>query len=173
MSIRGITRTFAIVAFLVATSMYSQNDSISKEDEAKFKESMQMMFTSEIKMDIDKEIYKVSQGNSHFTEDQKSGIMAMMAPASIEKLKSDLDKDKPKEGFELLDKGEFEFEGKKMLYSKQKVVKEGEEYIILMYGKENDENSSIMVTAFYEASKDDIYPNHVKNAAKSAQLIKE
>lgn len=172
MVIKKARNLYIIILILASTSIYAQNDSISKETEVEIEETIGMMFKSEIKMDIDKEIYSFSQGNSHFTTDQKSGIIAMMVPNSIDKLKADLEKEKPKEGFEQLDKGEFEFEGKTILFTKQKVTKDDEEYIVLMYAKENDEKSSIMITSFFEAEKLATYENHVEKAAKSAEFIK-
>ena len=158
-----------IIAMLFASAGFAQEDDVI-EEEVEIKESINSIFNSVIEMDIDKSIFPVSQGNSHFTEDKKSGIVAMLVPSSFENLKKDLEN---QEGPEVLDKGELKTEGERILFLKQSVEREGETYYMLIFAKENSKEATIMVTSFYESSKDEDYKKYAEKAAKSATLIEK
>lgn len=149
---------------------FGQNDTISEKDEEKLLNAMSKMFNSEFDIEIDASVYSVNQGNSYFTEDEKSAIIAMLVPASFEKMKADMNKDKKKEGLKTLEKGELVMNGKRVLFVKQLLEKEGEEYIIYIYCKEHNEESSLTMTSFFENAKESVYKPHIDKAIASLKL---
>ncbi|WP_298897460.1 hypothetical protein [uncultured Psychroserpens sp.] len=161
-----------IVAMLFTSIGFTQEDDVV-EEEIEIKEDFNMLFNSVIEMDVDKSIFTMSQGNSHFTEDQKSGIVAMLVPSSFEKLEKDLKNELSKEGTETLDKGELKDGDKRILFLKQSMEREGQTFYILMFAKEHNDEASIMVTAFYESNQDATFKKHGEKAIKSAKLVEK
>lgn len=166
-----------IVFFTILFSInaFSQEDKSQKdEDYEEIKKSMMsMLLSSVIEMDIDKSIFPVSQGNSHFTEDKKSGIVAMLMPSPFDNLEEDLKKEESKDGALIIDKGELKNEGKRILFLKQSIEQEGEVYYMLMFAKEYTDEATIMVTAFYKSSEDDDYVKYSERAVKSAKIVEK
>lgn len=160
-----------LIALCFCAFSYAQDDSLTVADEAKLENALSMMYKSNIEMDIDKEVYVESQGNSHFTADQKSAIIGMVVPSSYQKMKKDMDRQETKEGLTFLDKGELvNADGKKILFMKSSLERDGEVYIMLIYCKENTEESSIMITSYFEEDKEEAYSDLIKKAAFSAIL---
>ncbi len=165
-----------LVLGLLVLSMFSfgQTDtSMSEEDSKKMEEGLKMLFASKIEMDIDKSMFTMNEGNMYFTEDQKTGIVAMAVPQSFAKMKENMGKDKKKEGMELVDKGEITINGQNVLFMKNETKKEGQDFIILIYAKEIDAETSMMITSFFEKSKEAAIKPLAEKAIVSAKLVKE
>ena len=163
-----------VFALVVSTlSSYSQNDSISKSSEEELDQFLSMLFTTVVEMDIDKDVYTVTEENSHFTADKSSGIIPMVVPATYKKMKKDVIKSKAKKGRKVLDKGEIIENGKSILFLKEKTKKGEEEYITLLYCKKNDEDSCLMITSFFKKDEEEKYIEMIKKAAFSAQVVKQ
>lgn len=167
-------RKYAIVLGLILSfAATGQNDSIKAMDEEKMERAMKMMLTvHNIKMDVDSEIYPISDGNNYFTSDQRAGIAASVIPSSYEKMKTDMDNQKSEDGSEILDKGEIENNGNQILYLKQKLTRGEEIFIMHMYCKKIDDESCLTIGGFFENGKEDIYSDDIKKAAISAEIIK-
>jgi hypothetical protein len=142
----------------------------SEEDSKELIEAMELMFASEIVMDIDKELDPTSQGMSHFSEDQKAGVIAMVVPASFKDLKEDLGGQESKDGSKILERGENKMGGKNTLYLKQKMEREGHVFISTVYCKETTKDSTIMITSFYEEGEENVYNAAINKAVTSAVL---
>lgn len=149
---------------------FAQTDSLSVKDQENLEKGLKMLFDSKISMDIDKTIFTQNEANTYFTEDQKSGIVGMVVPQSYSKMKAKLDEGKKKEGMEVVDKGELIMNGQKVLFMKSLTKKEGQEFTILIYGKENDADSCIMITSFFEKSKENQFKPLAEKAISSAKL---
>ncbi|MCD2260683.1 hypothetical protein [Psychroserpens luteolus] len=161
------------VSMLFTSIGFTQEDDVV-EEEIEIKEDFNMLFNSVIEMDIDKSIFTMSQGNSHFTEDQKSGIVAMLVPSSFEKLEQDLKNELTEDkDTDILDKGELKNDGKRILFLKQSIEREGKTYYMLMFAKEHTDEASIMVTAFYEKNQDEAFKKYGEKAIKSAKLVEK
>jgi hypothetical protein len=156
------------VCILLSASGIAQDSKMSKEDEKKLEESLKMLFDSKIDMTVDAAVYAINDGNTYMTESQDAGIIAMMAPKSFAKMKDDLEK----KGNDAVDKGEMSIDGQKILFIKQIKEKEGREFAVTVYCKENDADSSIMVTSFCEKDKEAVYKPHAEKAIASAKLVK-
>jgi len=163
-----------VAAFLIVSTLcVAQNDTLTAQDKENMEKGLKMLFDSKIDMDIDKSVFTMNEGNMYFTDDQKIGIVAMVVPQSFAKVKESMNKDKKKENMQLLDKGEISLNGQKVLFMKNQTEKEGKEYIILIYCKENDADSSIMITSFFEKSKESEIKPMAEKAITSAKLVKE
>jgi hypothetical protein len=156
----------AVFVFVSVVGM-AQDSKMSKEDEKKLEEGMKMLFDSKIEMTIDSSVYPANEGNTYFTEAQDAGIIAMVAPKSFSKMKEDMNKKK-----DVVDKGEITLNGQKILFMKNTKKKGDTEFIMFVYCKENDAESTIMVTSFFEKDKESIFKSHGEKAIASAKLIK-
>ncbi|WP_299338179.1 hypothetical protein [uncultured Psychroserpens sp.] len=160
-----ITMLFTCIGF-------TQEEEVKNEVEVEKK--LDILFNSVIEMDIDKTIFTLSEGNSHFTENQKSGIVAMLAPSSFEKIEKELANEITQDkGSEILDKGELKNDGKRILFLKQSMEREGQIYYMLMFAKELNDEFTIMVTAIYESSKDATFKTYAEKAVRSAKIIEK
>lgn len=146
----------------------AQDSKMSKEDEKKLEESLKMLFAAQIEMTIDSNVFPVNEANSYFAEDQKAGIIAMVAPKSFDKMKLDMEKEKKG----TIDKGEMVLDGQKVLFIKSIKEKDGEEFVVMVYCKENDPESSLMLTSFFEKDKESTMKPHAEKAIATAKLIK-
>ncbi|WP_298900201.1 hypothetical protein [uncultured Psychroserpens sp.] len=161
-----------IIAMLFTSIGFAQEDDVI-EEEIEIKETINSMFSSVIEMDIDKSIFPITQGNTHFSEDQKSGILAMLVPSSFENLEKDLENEQSKEGIKTLSKGALKTDGNRILFLKQSMDRDGQTYYMFIFAKEHAKDATIMVTAFYEAEKDEDYKKYAEKAAKSAKLVEK
>lgn len=158
---------------LLSFSGFSQEVQISPEDEKMFKDALGSMFNSDFDFDIDTSIYTVNSGSTYFTEDERAAIVPMLVPVSFEKMKEDMNKENNVENFKTIDKGEVEMNGKQVLFIKQLVENEGEEFIMFIYCKENDKNSSLTMTALFEKEKESFYKPHVEKAIATLKIKKQ
>ncbi|WP_299683768.1 hypothetical protein [uncultured Dokdonia sp.] len=160
----------AMMCISVISFAQKTTEESPEENAEKLKEAMEMLFGAEVVMDVDKDLYPVAQGTSYFTQDEKAGIIAMVVPASYEKMEGDLAQQESKGGAEILERGTKEIGGKNMLFLKQRIDREGTPYITLIYCMKNTEESSIVVTSFYEESKEKTYIASVNTAVASAKI---
>ncbi len=165
-----IRKIVLIVALSIGVAGFGQDDGVSKADEDKMEKGVLMLSDSVIEMDVDEDVYSITQGNSYFTSDQKSAIIGMVVPSSYKKMKEDMGNQEAREGVEIIDRGELIENGKKVLYMKHKLEREGEVYIMLIYCKENNEESSIVITSYFEVDKEDEYIGVIKKAIFSAKV---
>jgi hypothetical protein len=156
------------VCLFVSAFGIAQDSKMSKEDEKKLEEGLKMLFDSKIEMTIDRAVFPANEGNTYFTEAQDAGIIAMVAPKSFAKMKEDMDK----KGADAIEKGEMIIDGQKILFIKQIKEKEGKEFLVMVYCKANDAESSIMLTSFCEKDKGSVYKPHGEKAIASAKLVK-
>jgi len=160
-------KVIVAVCLLLSAFGVAQDSKMSKEDEKKLEESLKMLFAAQIEMAIDGNVFPTNEANSYFTEDQKAGIIAMIAPKSFDKMKKDM-----KNQTEAVDKGEMTLNGQKVLFVKNIKEKDGEEFVVMVYCKENDPESSLMVTSFFEKDKESTIKPHAEKAIATAKLIK-
>lgn len=165
-------RILLIAMMFISLGSFAQGntDELSSEDSEKLKNAMQTIFGAEVVMDIDENLYPVSQGASHFTQDEKAGIVSMVVPASFEKMEGDLAKQESKEGVTILERGVKEIGGKNMLFLRQRIDREGIPYISMIFCMKNTAESSIIITSFYEESKEKTYIASVNTAVASAKI---
>ncbi|WP_055435025.1 hypothetical protein [Lacinutrix algicola] len=166
-----IKKSILLITLCICAFGFSQQDDTSKPEDEKLEQALSLMYKSDIDMEIDEKVYSIVQGNSYLTEDQKSAIIGMVVPSSYADMKKDLENQKAKAGMTILDKGEVTHEdGKKILFTKSSLEREGEVYIMFIYCKENDEESSIMITSYFEKNKENKYLDLIQKAAFSAKL---
>ncbi|MFT5892288.1 MAG: hypothetical protein ACI9Y7_002398 [Dokdonia sp.] len=160
-----------LIAMMSMTLLsYAQEKKPQADNSKKVADVMGMISGSEVVMDIDEALYPISQGTSHFAEGEKAGIVSMIVPASFEKMKEDLEKQKSKQGVEILDRGVKEIGGREMLFLKQRIDREGVPYLNQIFCERNTEESTIIITSFCEESKEKIYEESVNKAVISARL---
>ena len=140
------------------------------EDAEKLKASLQMLNGAEVVMDVDTNLYPKSEGMSYFSEDEKAGIVPMVIPASFEKMKEDLAKQKDQPGVEILEQTVKEIGGKELLLLKQRVNREGIPYINMIFCERNTNESTILISTFYEESKEKTYAAAINEAVISARI---
>ena len=156
-----------IFAVLFTKVGFSQEN----EGQEEIKKSIKtLVLSSVIEMDIDKSIFPLSEENAHFTEDKKSGIVAMLMPSPFDDLEKEL---KSKEGSSIIDKGELKNEGKRILFIKESYEREGQFYYMIMFAKEYTDEATLMVSSVYESSKDEDYMKYAERAVKSAKIIEK
>ncbi|MBL7886943.1 MAG: hypothetical protein JNJ52_09360 [Flavobacterium sp.] len=155
---------------LISLIGFTQTDSLSVKDQEDLEKGLKMLFDSKISMDIDKTIFTQNEANTYFTEDQKVGIVGMVVPQAYAKMKAKLDEGNKKEGMEVVDKGELIIDGQKVLFMKSLTKNEEQEFIIMIYSKENNADSCIMITSFFEKSKENQFKPLVEKAISSAKL---
>ena len=155
---------------LISLIGFTQTDSLSVKDQEDLEKGLKMLFDSKISMDIDKTIFTQNEANTYFTEDQKVGIVGMVVPQAYTKMKAKLDEGNKKEGMEVVDKGELIIDGQKVLFMKSLTKNEDQEFIIMIYSKENNADSCIMITSFFEKSKENQFKPLVEKAISSAKL---
>ena len=96
----------------------------------------------------------------------------MLVPASFEKMKESMNNKQENDGIENLDKGSLLLDGKEVLFMKKLAKKDNQEFLIFVYCKPNDAETSITVTSFFEKSKENIYKLEGEKAIQSAKLVK-
>jgi hypothetical protein len=120
----------------------------------------------EIQIEIDSTIYEIKQGNSYYTKDEKSAIQANLIPMSFEKMQDNMLKNESDD----LDKGKIILNGISILYVKK--ISEDNENIIMIFCKENDQNSSISFLSFYPSDSENYYKPIIEKAFLSAKVKK-
>ena len=169
-------KCFVVVfAILASFNGFSQEEK-NKEDEAyeEIKESLlNIPLNSVIEMDIDKSVFPIRKDNAHFAEDQITGIMAILMPSNFKKLEEEFRNEESKAGSIIIDRGELENEGERILFLKQSFEHEGKTYYMFVFAKEFKMDATIMVTASYESNKDNEYKKHSEKAIKSAVVVEK
>jgi len=118
----------------------------------------------EIQIEIDSAVYEIKQGNSYYTKDEKSAIQAKLIPMSLEKMKQNM----LKKTSDNVDEGSIIINDVNILFVKK--ISEDKENIILIYCKENDENSSISFVSFYPSESENYYKPIIEKAFLSAKI---
>lgn len=118
----------------------------------------------EIQIEIDSTIYEIKQGNSYYTKDEKSAIQANLIPMSFEKMQDNMLKNESDD----LDKGKIILNGISILFVKK--ISEDNENIIMIFCKENDQNTSISFLSFYPSDSENYYKPIIEKAFLSAKV---
>jgi hypothetical protein len=118
----------------------------------------------EIQIEIDSSIYEIKQGNSYYTKDEKSAIQANLIPMSFEKMQDNMLKNSSDD----IDKGKIIINGINILFVKK--ISKDNENIIMIYCKENDQNSSISFISFYPSESENYYKAIIEKAFLSAKV---
>lgn len=118
----------------------------------------------EIQIEIDSSIYEIKQGNSYYTKDEKSAIQANLIPMSFEKMQDNMLKNSSDD----IDKGKIIINGINILFVKK--ISKDNENIIMIYCKENDQNSSISFISFYPSESENYYKTIIEKAFLSAKV---
>lgn len=158
---------------MILTSMLSYSQVVTapqNEDAKKLKSTLELLNGAEVVMDVDAKVYPKSEGMSYFSQDEKAGIVPMVVPASFEKMKEDLAKQKDQPGVEILEQTAKEIGGKELLVLKQRINREGIPYINMIFCERNTNESTILISTFYEESKEKIYAASINEAVISARI---
>ena len=123
---------------------------------------------NEIEIDIDRSVYINKKDNFYFSENEKSAIQYMLIPMSFETMKTNMQKENPKKGVEIIDKGELLINGINILFVKSIFVERN--VIMLIYCKENDKNSSLSFISFYPIEEENYYQPLIEKAFLSAKI---
>ncbi|MCZ8197391.1 MAG: hypothetical protein O9267_07275 [Flavobacterium sp.] len=118
----------------------------------------------EIQTEIDSNVYEIKQGNSYYTKDEKSAIQAKLISMSLNKMQENMLKNAP----DVVDKGNIIINGINILFVKK--ISEDKANMILIYCKENDENSSISFVSFYPSESENYYKPIIEKAFLSAKI---
>ncbi len=118
----------------------------------------------EIQIEIDSNVYEIKQGNSYYTKDEKSAIQAKLISMSLNKMQENMLKNAP----DVVDKGNIIINGINILFVKK--ISEDKANMILIYCKENDENSSISFVSFYPSESENYYKPIIEKAFLSAKI---
>ena len=133
-------------------SSFSQNSSESLKKDV------------EIQIEIDNAVYEIKHGNSYYTKDEKSAIQAKLIPMSIEKMQENM----LKNASDVTNKWNIIINDINILFVKK--ISEDKENMILIYCKENDENSSISFVSFYPLESENYYKPIIEKAFLSAKI---
>ncbi|NQY06938.1 MAG: hypothetical protein HRT68_12310 [Flavobacteriaceae bacterium] len=158
-----------IITLLFSLSIMAQEEenTSSASDEDMGKAMEMMMNPKEVTMEVNEDLYSKADKNTYVNAKQTAGIMAMQMPATIEKMRKDMDKG-GQEGYEVLDKGSFNENGIEVLFIYYKVQKAGQNMMMDMYCKKYDDKSTITITGFYQVGEGATYKEAIKKAAVSA-----
>lgn len=160
-----------IGVLLISIVSYAQVVTVSQdEDSEKLKSALEMLNGSKVVMDVDTNLYPKSEGMSYFSQDEKAGIVPMIVPASFEKMKEDLEKQQSKQGVAILDRGVKEIGGREMLFLKQRIDREGVPYINMIFCEKNTNETTILISTFYEESKEKTYMASINDAVISTRI---
>jgi hypothetical protein len=118
----------------------------------------------EIQIVIDSTVYEIKQGNSYYTKGEKSAIQAKLISMSLNKMQENMLKNAP----DVVDKGNIIINGINILFVKK--ISEDKANMILIYCKENDENSSISFVSFYPSESENYYKPIIEKAFLSAKI---
>jgi hypothetical protein len=121
---------------------------------------------NDVEIQIDSTIYEIKQGNSYYTKDEKSAIQANLIPMSFEKMQDNMLKNESDD----LDKGKIILNGISILFVKK--ISEDNENIIMIFCKENDQNTSISFLSFYPSDSENYYKPIIEKAFLSAKVKK-
>lgn len=136
----------------ICINSFSQNSSENIKNDA------------EIQIEIDSSIYEIKQGNSYYTKDEKSAIQANLIPISFEKMQDNMLKNSSDD----IDKGKIIINGINILFVKK--ISKDNENIIMIYCKENDQNSTISFISFYPSESENYYKPIIEKAFFSAKV---
>ena len=164
-------RILLIGMILISMISYAQVVTAPQDEDAKkLKSTLELLNGAEVVMDVDTNLYPKLEGMSYFSEDEKAGIVPMVVPASFEKMKEDLEKQKDQPGVEILEQTAKEIGGKELLVLKQRINREGVPYINMIFCERNTDESTILISTFYEESKERIYEATINKAIISAKI---
>jgi hypothetical protein len=107
---------------------------------------------------------RLNRGNSYYTKDEKSAIQANLIPMSFEKMQDNMLKNSSDD----IDKGKIIINGINILFVKK--ISKDNENIIMIYCKENDQNSSISFISFYPSESENYYKAIIEKAFLSAKV---
>lgn len=155
----------SIVLFLLTVKLFGQTDTTEMD----FNE-MTKMLNTKISMDVDTLLYTNSQGNFYISENPQAMIMGMVIPQSYESAKGKLAADVKKKSVIIKDSGEFEVNGKKILFKIGEMKERGEEMIIELYAVQASKEQTILITGIYLPKDKLRFANTAKKAASTAKL---
>lgn len=164
-----LVAAFALCSFHVSFSQTENADSVMNA----VADKLAKVFSTEVIMDIDTKLFSQHEGNIYMTKDNDAMIMTIVAPQSFAKAKEQHDgreEEEEDENYQLTGKGEFEENGKKILFRIGKIKKDEKEGIIEQYMVSATEDSTIIVTGFYELKLKPTYESVIRKAAVSARL---
>lgn len=142
--------------FLFAT-LFSLN-CFCQEDKLNFVEA-------EFNVEVDDSVYEIKQGNSYYTKTQSSAMQFNLMPKAYEEIKAKMMKSQ-KEGF----KKEVEINGIKLLLMKTNQTNENGNFIIAIYCKKINDDSTLVINSFYKVDEELIMKPIIEKAAISAKL---
>lgn len=124
-----------------------------------------------VSMDIDQTQFPNTTEQGHFSEDNQSAIMGQLLPITFEQMRRDFEGGAIETRFDTLEKEILEIDDKLYLYIKQYAKQEGNTMIVVMYARQHDESSSVLVSGFYQAGSDaELLDAQIKKAALSATI---
>jgi hypothetical protein len=152
--------------FLFSILVYAQTDS----SELDLGNEMTKMLTSKITMQVDSLLYHTHQGNFYISEKPEAMIMAVLYPQPYDKAKAKLLEDVKKKNVVIKDFGEFEVNGKKIVFKIGEMNDHGKNMIIELYAVESTKDNTIFVTGVYLPVNKKRFANTAKIAASTAKL---
>ncbi len=121
-------------------------------------------------MEVDSQLYSTRQGNFYISEKPQVMIMAMLILQSYEKAKEKLSEDVKKKNVVIKDFGEFEANGKKILFKKGEMKEKGQNMLVELYAVESTKENTIFITGVYLPKDKLRFANTIKKAASTAKL---
>lgn len=157
---------FTGLVMLFSFITYGQSDTTEMD----FSE-MSKMLNTKISMEVDTLLYTNSQGNFYISENPQAMIMGMVIPQAYDKAKEKLISDVKRKSVKIKDSGEFEINGKKILFKIGEMKERGEEMIIELYAVQTATDRTILITGIYMPKDKVRFANATKKAASSAKLV--
>ncbi|MEW7290341.1 hypothetical protein [Aquimarina sp. 2304DJ70-9] len=149
------------------TETIEKTQEVSQEEAA---QTLNDVFNSEIKIDVDETVFVIDNGSNRVTEDMSAGIMTMLAPQPYGQLKEQLEKEPSQEGYTLVGIEEIEIEGRIVLQQKSMMVDEvGDEMIMMMHALPAGDKT-MMISSFYPKAEESKYLPLIEKAVLSAKL---
>ena len=115
--------------------MYAQEPNTSPKDSSSFDlgEAMKKIFNTKVDMDVDKGLFNKQMGNIYFSEEYNAVLMTLVVPQTIETAAEHMEKESKKDGYKKIASGMYEIDGKKILFEKGRMKKNGKKMLIDMF----------------------------------------
>lgn len=122
------------------------------------------MFSAKIDIEIDSSLFDQKTGNIYFSEKYNAVFMMLSIPQGIEKAAEHMEGERKKDGYKEVSSGRYEVNGKKVLFEKGTIKKNGKKMSMDMYVVEVGENSSIFAAGLYLPKHKDLFEQKIKES---------
>jgi hypothetical protein len=164
------TLLVCIALFICSNLSFGQNSTDTDSLTNALAGMINKMLTTKIEMDIDTTLYPNHSGNMYISNEPKALIMSMLVPQDYETAKEHLEKRESKKNQDIKETGEFEENGKKILYRTGVVKEEGKKFMMEQYVVSVSNEQTIIITGMYEPKGKSTFGGTIRKAAVSARL---